>query len=109
MLRPGRLETLCFVGLPGPEERVEILSALLSKTPILKELAQCAAVPSCDGYTGADLSSLVRQAGQAAIKRGADCVSAEDFVKAMAQVRRSVSNADMKRYEKMRVEFQSKI
>jgi hypothetical protein len=37
------------------------------------------------------------------------CLSAEDFVKAMAQVRRSVSNADMKRYEKMRVEFQSKI
>jgi ribosome biogenesis ATPase len=109
MLRPGRLETLCFVGLPGPSERVEILTALLKKTPINAELAGCVVAPSCDGYTGADLSSLIRQAGQAAIKRNADVVETEDFVTAITQVRRSVSNKDMIKYEKMRLEYQSKI
>ncbi|KIV99198.1 uncharacterized protein PV09_09149 [Verruconis gallopava] len=109
MLRPGRLETLCYVGLPGPGERVEILTALLKKTPINPELAGCVAASTCNGYTGADLSSLVRQAGQAAIRRNADVVEMEDFISAMTQVRRSVSDKDMLKYEKMRIEYQSKI
>jgi ribosome biogenesis ATPase len=109
MLRPGRLETLCFVGLPGPSERVEILRTLLSKTPISTELATCASAINCDGFTGADLSSLVRQAGQAAIKRRANVVEMEDFLAAIAQVRRSVSDLDMKKYEKMRKDYQSMI
>ena len=109
MLRPGRLETLCFVGLPGPAERVEILSALLKKTPINIELAACAQEPSCDGYTGADLSSLVRQAGQVAIKREGDVVELQDFQEAISMVRRSVSDKDMIKYEKMRLDYQSKL
>ena len=109
MLRPGRLETLCFVGLPGSSERVEILGTLLKKTPIDVSLADCARETRCDGYTGADLSSLVRQAGQAAIKRGADRVEAEDFDTAINLVRRSVSDKDMLKYEKMRHEYQSKL
>jgi ribosome biogenesis ATPase len=88
---------------------VEILRALLKKTPISTEFASCASEPSCNGFTGADLSSLVRQAGQAAIKRKADVVELEDFIAAIAQVRRSVSDADMRRYEKMRLEYQSKL
>lgn len=109
MLRPGRLETLCFVGLPGPSERVEILGALLKKTPISLELAICAQESSCDGYTGADLSSLVRQAGQAAIKRRANVVEMQDFMVAMSRVRRSVSDKDMLKYEQMRRDYQSKL
>lgn len=109
MLRPGRLETLCFVGLPGPAERVEILSALLKKTPIDVALAVCAKEPSCDGYTGADLSSLVRQAGQVAIKREGDVVEMRDFERAIELVRRSVSDKDMIKYEKMRLDYQSKL
>jgi ribosome biogenesis ATPase len=89
-------------------ERVEILGTLLKKTPIDVSLADCAQESKCDGYTGADLSSLVRQAGQAAIKRGADHVEHQDFETAINLVRRSVSDRDMLKYEKMRHEYQSK-
>ncbi|KAI5291180.1 hypothetical protein KEM52_000232 [Ascosphaera acerosa] len=103
MLRPGRLETLLFVNLPQPDERVEILRTLVRKLPIdwSPELADLAR--GCDGYSGADLGSLVRRAGYAAIKRR-DMIQFADFVAARAHVRPSVS--DLKRYERLRREWE---
>lgn len=99
MLRPGRLETLLFVNLPGPEERVEILQTLVRNLPIefsdeLRRLAQ-----ECEGYSGADLGSLLRRAGYSAIKRR-DTIKFEDFVAAKSFIRPSVT--DMKKYEKLK-------
>ncbi|OAX80454.1 hypothetical protein ACJ72_05216 [Emergomyces africanus] len=99
MLRPGRLETLLFVNLPSADERVEILQTLLRKLPIefseeLKELAR-----SCEGFSGADLGSLLRRAGYSAIKRR-DTIRFDDFVAAKSGVRPSVTS--MKRYEGLR-------
>ncbi|KKZ61442.1 hypothetical protein EMCG_03924 [[Emmonsia] crescens] len=99
MLRPGRLETLLFVNLPSADERVEILQTLLRKLPIefseeMKGLAR-----SCEGFSGADLGSLLRRAGYSAIKRR-DSIRFEDFVVAKAGIRPSVS--DMKKYERLR-------
>ncbi|RWQ99677.1 putative AAA family ATPase/60S ribosome export protein Rix7 [Paecilomyces variotii] len=99
MLRPGRLETLLFVNLPGPEERVEILQTLVRNLPIefsdeLRRLAE-----ECEGYSGADLGSLLRRAGYSAIKRR-DTIKFEDFVAAKSFIRPSVT--DMKKYEKLK-------
>ncbi|KAJ5546909.1 AAA domain-containing protein [Penicillium frequentans] len=99
MLRPGRLETLLFVNLPSPLERVEILQTLIRKLPIefndeLRRLAE-----ECEGFSGADLGSLLRRAGYMAIKRR-DSIRFEDFVAAKTFVRPSVT--DMKKYEKLR-------
>lgn len=99
MLRPGRLETLLFVNLPSPLERVEILQTLVRNLPIefnddLRRLAE-----ECEGYSGADLGSLLRRAGYMAIKRR-DTIKFEDFVAAKDFIRPSVN--DMKKYEKLR-------
>ncbi|KAJ5684766.1 uncharacterized protein N7477_001111 [Penicillium maclennaniae] len=99
MLRPGRLETLLFVNLPSPLERVDILKTLVRKLRIdfndeLMRLAE-----ECEGYSGADLGSLLRRAGYMAIKRR-DVIKYEDFVAAKAFIRPSVT--DMKKYEKLR-------
>ncbi|GLI73516.1 ribosome bioproteinsis ATPase rix7 [Penicillium ochrochloron] len=99
MLRPGRLETLLFVNLPSPLERVDILQTLLRKLPIefnedLRRLAE-----ECEGYSGADLGSLLRRAGYSAIKRR-DNIRLEDFVTAKAFIRPSVT--DMKKYERLK-------
>ncbi|KAJ6150828.1 hypothetical protein N7470_007422 [Penicillium chermesinum] len=99
MLRPGRLETLLFVNLPSPLERAEILQTLVRKLAIdfgedLRRLAE-----ECEGFSGADLGSLLRRAGYNAIKRR-DTIKFEDFVAAKAFIRPSVS--DLKKYEKLR-------
>ena len=99
MLRPGRLETLLFVNLPSPLERVEILQTLVRKLSIefgedLRKLAE-----ECEGFSGADLGSLLRRAGYSAIKRR-DTIKFQDFVAAKAFIRPSVT--DLKKYEKLR-------
>lgn len=99
MLRPGRLETLLFVNLPGPLERAEILQTLVRNLPIdfsedLRRLAE-----ECEGFSGADLGSLLRRAGYSAIKRR-DTIKFEDFVAAKALIRPSVT--DMKKYERLK-------
>ncbi|KAJ5414824.1 AAA domain-containing protein [Penicillium cosmopolitanum] len=88
MLRPGRLETLLFVNLPSPLERVDILQTLVRKLPIefdesMRRLAE----------------DLLRRAGYSAIKRR-DSIKLEDFVAAKSFIRPSVT--DMKKYEKLR-------
>ncbi|KAL4759602.1 putative AAA family ATPase/60S ribosome export protein Rix7 [Aspergillus foveolatus] len=102
MLRPGRLETLLFVNLPSPLERVEILQTLVRRLPIefnedLRRLAE-----ECEGFSGADLTSLLRRAGYNAIKRR-DTIKFGDFVAAKSFIRPSVT--DMKKYEKLRREW----
>jgi ribosome biogenesis ATPase len=103
MLRPGRLETLLFVGLPGRTERVAILRTLIAKTPINPTLATVAGQDSCQNFSGADLGSLMRKAGQLALKRRADVVEAVDFEGAIDLVRPSVE--DVRKYERMRKTF----
>ncbi|KAJ5334377.1 uncharacterized protein N7506_008160 [Penicillium brevicompactum] len=99
MLRPGRLETLLFVNLPSPLERVDILQTLVRNLSIefgedLRRLAE-----ECEGFSGADLGSLLRRAGYSAIKRR-DTIKFVDFVNAKSFIRPSVT--DLKKYEKLR-------
>ncbi|KAF2222850.1 P-loop containing nucleoside triphosphate hydrolase protein [Elsinoe ampelina] len=109
MLRPGRLETLLFVDLPGPDERAEILEALVGpkrkrgRWPGEVELAALARGSSCDGYSGADLDSLTRKAGLMALRRRSGEVVLEDFEKAVGEVKPSVGG--MERYERLKGRF----
>ncbi|KAF2102853.1 AAA-domain-containing protein [Rhizodiscina lignyota] len=100
MLRPGRLDTPLFVGLPGADERVEILTALIRKTPIEVGLARMA--KECEHFSGADLSNLLRKAGQNALKRDSEVVAEEDFALAVKTVRPSVGPNDLLRYERIK-------
>ena len=103
MLRPGRLETPLFVDLPGPNERVEILTTLVRGKPVnnIGQIADVARV--CEGYSGADLGALLREAGHCAIRRQGTEVQAEDFRLASKKITGSVGN--MARYYKLRDKF----
>jgi ribosome biogenesis ATPase len=77
MLRPGRLGNLLYVPLPSPEDRISILEALTRKVamefyssekPEGVDLAQVARDSRAEGFSGADLAALVREAGLAVIK-----------------------------------------
>ena len=97
MLRPGRLETLLYVGLPSEDDRVEILKTLTKKLENFEwrsELEEIAR--GCTRFSGADLESLVRQAGYAAITRCTDpkkvAVSNEDDVRITTEDFRTARN-----------------
>ncbi|KAF5366946.1 hypothetical protein D9757_010830 [Collybiopsis confluens] len=126
MVRPGRLDKLLYVDLPTPDERAEIVRTMTRRVPLAisvggtRELALetvgTFVRDKCDGYSGADLAALVREAGVTALKRtlgildklgensGPPVVLVEsaDFSKAQEKVNPSVSAAQRRKYEHLR-------
>ena len=108
MLRPGRLETLLYVELPKPKERVDILRSLIRQRGVISEgLAGMAEADTCANFSGADLESLLRKAGQHALRRKADVVEEIDFLEAVRTIRPSVG--DVGKYEMLRERFETKM
>lgn len=99
MLRPGRLETLLFVDLPAKEERVEILRTLVRDLGLDFDEDMANVARNSEGFSGADLGSLVRRAGYLAIKRD-DKLRCVDFFQAANFVKPSVG--DRKKYDKLK-------
>lgn len=68
--RPGRLDKALYVPLPGPEARAQILRTLARKTPLAADvdLMALGTDPRTDGYSGADLGALLREAAVALLK-----------------------------------------
>ncbi|TKY89196.1 hypothetical protein EX895_001727 [Sporisorium graminicola] len=70
MCRPGRLDKLLYVDLPKPDERLEILRTITGKTPLSDEvdLQSIAHDAKLEGFSGADLAALVREAAVLALR-----------------------------------------
>ncbi len=68
--RPGRLDKVLYVPLPPPDGRASILRALTRRTPLAADVDVTALgeSPRCDGFSGADMAALVREASVAALK-----------------------------------------
>lgn len=139
MVRPGRLDKLLYVDLPTSSERVEILRTLMKRVPVLDENVtegvEKLVRDGCEGYSGADLAAVVREAGVVALRRllgsleemeggegqGGEVVGTverwrgeasprvvvmgADFVRAVDKVGPSVSVAQRRKYEALRTKF----
>nr|XP_039264210.1 nuclear valosin-containing protein-like [Styela clava] len=127
VLRPGRLDKTLYIGLPKSEDRLKILLTITkngTKPPMHDNvsLSSLSHDERCNRFTGADLSSLVREAAVNALKDHISAqhvfekdskfqslnvvVNKEHFEKAFAKVKPSVSNKDEHKYEAMRRELQ---
>ncbi|KRK01336.1 nuclear valosin-containing protein-like isoform X1 [Drosophila yakuba] len=117
ILRPGRLDTILYVGFPEQSERTEILKATTKngKRPVLADdvdLDEIAA--QTEGYTGADLAGLVKQASMFSLRQSLNngdtslddlCVRSQHFKEALQQLRPSVNEQDRKIYDKLRLKY----
>ncbi|KAI8967546.1 P-loop containing nucleoside triphosphate hydrolase protein [Mycotypha africana] len=123
MLRPGRLDKLLYVELPSPAERLDILTKLSKKTPLSDDvsLADIANDSRCEGFSGADLASLVRESAVAALRTrfftsgvvnmeaatntDAIFVTKKDFDTAFTKVSPSVLPQDKAAFDRLRKKF----
>ena len=119
VMRPGRLDKTLFVDFPAPLERVEILGAITKggSKPRLGaglSLHVLGMDPRCDGFSGADMGNLVREASMAALREairgGVGCnssavVEGRHFEKAFASVKPSVGEKERTRYEALKVKY----
>ncbi|RWS11284.1 nuclear valosin-containing-like protein [Dinothrombium tinctorium] len=116
VLRPGRFDKIIYVGLPNEDDRFDILKTITkNKTKPLcssnVNLETIAKGKRLQGFTGADLNALVREASLCALKDKlngkiakdkAIVVSVEHFETAMQKIRPSVSKEEFQKYENMK-------
>ncbi len=67
LLRPGRLEKVREVGMPGRDAREAIFSVHLEDKPV-GEVDVAALADATDGYTGSDVAAVVREASMLAME-----------------------------------------
>ena len=102
LLRPGRFDRMVLVGKPDEAARLNILKVHTRDMPLDGvDLGWLASVT--DGFVGADLAALCREAGLCAYRedRSADRVTAAHFAKALERVGPSVDEALFESYQKM--------
>lgn len=100
LLRPGRFDKLLLTPLPDEVTRLKILEVHAGDMPLkgvdLRDLAS-----RLEGYVGADIESLCREAALISLRedRAAKIVTAEHFEEAMKLVRASTDKETAKIYE----------
>ncbi len=103
VLRSGRLEKHIWVPIPSAEDRVAILASLCNKVQMDKaiDLTAVAGSARLEGCSGADLESLVKEAGLHAILNGRTAIGQADLDQALGKLRPSLSAEERKRYEQL--------
>jgi SpoVK/Ycf46/Vps4 family AAA+-type ATPase len=111
MLRPGRLDKTIYVPLPNEHDRLSILQTLSRKTPVDPEVDLEKIAQATEGYTGADLASLVREAACYCLRSNQPpfTVAQQHFASSLTKLRPSVSIEQKIHYEKMRERLHMRI
>lgn len=107
LLRPGRFDRIIYVPPPDRAARLEILKIHTREMPLAPDvdLNQLAAIT--EGYTGADLEAVCREAALTAARENieADKVEWRHFSQALQKVGPSITDEIKGEYEKTLREF----
>ncbi|GHP08474.1 AAA ATPase cdc48 [Pycnococcus provasolii] len=124
LLRPGRLDQLIYIPLPDDASRLNIFRANLRKSPLADDLDLDTLAKYTNGFSGADITEICQRACKYAIRENIekdiererrkaenpDLMDEDDvdlvpqitrahFEEAMKYARRSVSDADIRKYQ----------
>jgi len=101
LLRPGRFEKLIYVPPPDKKARYEILKVHTSNMPLSRDVDLQYIAAITEGYSGADLAALVREAALMALREDikATEVKMKHFLMAKDRVTPSLSESMIKFYE----------
>jgi len=108
LMRPGRFDRIVYVPIPEKEGRLEILKIHTEKMPIENKIALIEKIAEeTEGYTGADIEALAREAAMLALREDIETkkIKKEHFVKAMEKVLPSVSKSDQERYKQVESKY----
>jgi transitional endoplasmic reticulum ATPase len=117
ILRPGRFDKILLVGAPEEKGRLQILEIHAKKMPIgdgkklltsekrealLKDLSK-----KTEGYTGADLEAVCREAAMLSLRESLESkfVTEEHFNEALKKIKPSVSKPLLEVYKKIEDTF----
>ena len=101
LLRPGRFEKIIYVPPPDKRARLEILKVHTRKVPLADDVDLEKIAELTEGYSGADLEALVREAALTALREdmNAKYVRMRHFLNAMDRIPPSLSPEIIRFYE----------
>ncbi|UYV81424.1 KATNA1 [Cordylochernes scorpioides] len=119
-----RLEKRIYIPLPNKEGREALLRINLREVEVSEELDVTSVAARLEGYSGADITNVCRDASMMAMRRRIAGLSpeeirnlskedlelpvtAEDFEEAVRKINKSVSKEDLEKYDKWMTEFGS--
>jgi len=100
LMRGGRFDRIIEIPVPDEKARVEIFKLHAKSMPLAKEMDMTEFAKKTDGYTGADIENVCREAGMSAIRRGVDKIEVSDFEAALSTVKPSVTESYVERIKK---------
>ncbi|KAG7669336.1 hypothetical protein KSW81_007492 [Nannochloris sp. 'desiccata'] len=124
LLRPGRLDQLIYIPLPDDGSRKAIFKAALRKSPVAPDVDIDLLAKVTQGFSGADITEICQRACKYAIRESIErdlersrraaenpdlmeedvadpvpSITKAHFEEAMKYARRSVSDADIRKYQ----------
>jgi len=111
LLRPGRLDKVIYVPPPEMKSRLEILKVHTRKMPLAEDVDLEYIARATEGYVGADLTALVREAALYALREdlSSSRVYMRHFLQAMTKIRPSLSEDMIRFYESWRDRFKQRL
>ena len=107
LLRPGRFDKILLVNAPEEEGRLKVLEIHTKKMPLAKGVDIKDIAKKTDGYTGADLEALTREAAMLALRESKEAkqVKKKHFNEALEKIKPSVNKPSIEFYKKIEDNF----
>jgi transitional endoplasmic reticulum ATPase len=107
ILRPGRFDRLVFVGSPDRKGRLKIFRIHTKDTPLAEDVDLEVLADVTEGYVGADIESVCREAVMLALRENFDIESIEmrHFREALKKVKPTITENISQFYEKIEAQF----
>ncbi len=107
LLRPGRFDKILLVNAPNEKARLSIFEVHTKNMPISKDIKLKEFAKLTDGYTGADIEGVIREAGMLALREDitANEVKKKHFDEALKKVKPSVTKNTIKVYKKVEEDY----
>lgn len=103
LLRPGRFDKQIMIPSPDVEARKQIIKIHTKSMPLAKDVDLDEIAKDTDGYSGADLEAIAREAAMNALRKdmASNTVTKEDFETAMKNIKPSISEKTNAAYKKI--------
>ena len=101
-MRPGRFDRMVLIPAPDYKSRIEIFKVHTKKMPLAKDVDLKELARKAEGFSGADIESLCREAGMDALRedKKAKEVRMKHFESMLAKLSPSITKDVMSYYEK---------
>jgi AAA+ superfamily predicted ATPase len=113
LMRPGRFDKIIFIPAPNYNSRKEIFKIHLKGKPYSPHLNLDNFARETEGYSGADIENLVKEAATLAMKRSISSrhrtvIKNDDFLKILPRIKPSLTHDMKKEYDKLQADFERK-